>query len=152
MILMTPQQIELVQQSWGKVVPIAKQAAALFYQRLFELAPHLRGLFSNDIEQQGKKLMSVLSTAVSSLKQLDKLEMTVWQLGRRHRAYGVKNEDYQPVAQALLWTLEQGLKSEFTEQVKVAWVAAFTLLATLMQQGAHYPYANFSKWKKSHIE
>ncbi|RYF62188.1 MAG: hemin receptor, partial [Comamonadaceae bacterium] len=39
---MTPHQIELVQSSFAKVVPIADQAAALFYARLFELAPDVR--------------------------------------------------------------------------------------------------------------
>lgn len=145
---MTPQQIELVQSSWEKVVPIAKDAASLFYQRLFEIAPHLRPLFSGDIEEQGKKLTTILTTVVRGLKQLEKLEMAVWQLGRRHIAYGVHDVDYGPVAQALLWTLQQGLKEQFTEEVENAWVAAYTLLSSVMQAGAQYPYANFDKWKE----
>ena len=36
---MTPQQISQVQTSFAKIVPIADQAAALFYARLFETAP-----------------------------------------------------------------------------------------------------------------
>jgi hemoglobin-like flavoprotein len=35
---MTPQQVELVQTSFKKVVPIAATAADLFYNRLFEIA------------------------------------------------------------------------------------------------------------------
>ena len=72
---MTPQQLELVQTSWEKVVPIAKQAAGLFYDRLFELNPALKSMFSSDIEEQGKKLMQVLTTVVRSLKQFDKVEI-----------------------------------------------------------------------------
>ena len=33
---MTPDQVSLVKESWKMVVPIAEQAAALFYNRLFE--------------------------------------------------------------------------------------------------------------------
>ncbi|WP_197276807.1 MULTISPECIES: hypothetical protein [unclassified Pseudoalteromonas] len=51
-----------------KVVPIAKQAAGLFYGRLFEINPTLKSMFSDDIEEQGKKLMQILTTVVRSLK------------------------------------------------------------------------------------
>jgi hypothetical protein len=36
---MTPEQVTLVQESFAKVAPIADQAAIMFYDRLFELAP-----------------------------------------------------------------------------------------------------------------
>jgi hemoglobin-like flavoprotein len=144
---MTSEQIRLVQNSWEQVVPIAKDAAAMFYARLFEIAPHTRHLFPSDTEEQGKKLMQVLTTVVRGLKDLPLLEEKVWQLGRRHAVYNVKDEDYQPVAEALLWTLEQGLGSGFRDDVKNAWVAAYQLLAAVMQAGAHYDYANYQEWK-----
>lgn len=145
---MTPVQIDLVQQSWEKVVPIAKDAAALFYNRLFELDPSLRKIFGDDIEEQGKKLMTVLTTVVRGLKKLDALESKVWQLGRRHAVYEVKQQDYDTVATALLWTLEQGLGADtFQGELKQAWIQAYTVLATVMQAGANYDYANFEHWK-----
>jgi hypothetical protein len=39
-------------------------------------------------------------------------------------------------AGALLATLEQGLGSIFTAEVKEAWTVAYTVLASTMQQGA----------------
>jgi hypothetical protein len=39
---MTPEQVTAVQTSFAKVAPIADQAAALFYGRLFETAPETR--------------------------------------------------------------------------------------------------------------
>jgi hemoglobin-like flavoprotein len=51
-----------------KVAPIAKQAAGLFYGRLFEINPTLKSMFSDDIDKQGKKLMQILTTVVRSLK------------------------------------------------------------------------------------
>lgn len=144
---MTPHQIQLVQTSWEQVVPIAKDAAALFYNRLFELDPSLRKIFGDDIEEQGKKLMTVLTTVVRGLKKLDALEATVWRLGRRHSLYKVKDEDYNTVATALLWTLEQGLGQDvFKGELKQAWVQAYTTLATVMQGGAKHPVANFESW------
>ncbi|WP_111980267.1 globin family protein [Algibacillus agarilyticus] len=146
---MTPQQIELVQHSWEQVVPIAKEAASLFYNRLFELDPTLRSLFSDDIDEQGKKLTTVLTTVVRGLKQLDKLQETVWLLGRRHVVYGVKDSHFATVADALLWTLGQGLGTAFTDDVKAAWIQAYTIIAQVMQAGAKHDYANYGDWLKS---
>jgi hypothetical protein len=42
---MNTRQIELVQSSFAQVAPIAGVAASLFYDRLFELDPALRGMF-----------------------------------------------------------------------------------------------------------
>ncbi len=145
---MTPQQLELVQSSWEKVVPIAKDAAGLFYGRLFEVAPSVRSLFKGDIEEQGKKLMTIITTVVRGLKQFDRLEMTVWQLGRRHIAYGAVDAHYGVVADTLLWTLQQGLGSAFTQDIKKAWEAALAVIAGVMIGGANCEYANFHVWKE----
>ena len=50
---MTPSQIDLVQSSLAKVVPIAETAASLFYGRLFEVAPEVKPLFRGDMKEQG---------------------------------------------------------------------------------------------------
>ena len=54
------------------------------------------------------------------------------ELGRRHAGYGVTAEQYQPVAEAFLWTLEYYLGDAFTPELKEAWVVAYTTLATVM--------------------
>ncbi len=133
---MTPRQVELVQTTWEKVVPISDQAAALFYGRLFELDPELKPMFKSDIREQGKKLMTMITVAVRGLGDLGKLVSAVEDLGRRHVGYGVRKKDYDTVATALLWTLEKGLGPEFTPEVKEAWVETYTILATTMQEGA----------------
>jgi hemoglobin-like flavoprotein len=132
----TPEQRALVQQSFTQVLPIAEQAAALFYGRLFELDPALRPLFRGDLQDQGRKLMQMLAFCVSKLDTLDEIVPAVKELGRRHASYGVRNEAYQTVGAALLWTLEQGLGPRFTPDVKAAWTAVYGVLAATMQAGA----------------
>jgi hemoglobin-like flavoprotein len=133
---MTSRQIELVQTSWEKCVPMADQAAALFYGKLFELDPRLKPLFKTDIKEQGKKLMAMITAAVRGLDNLDKLVPVVEDLGRRHVSYGVKGEHYSTVGVALLWTLEQGLGEAFTLEVKEAWAATYGILSSKMQKAA----------------
>ena len=105
---MTPEQVSLVQESFKKVLPIAPQAADLFYGRLFEIAPQVRPLFPADLKEQKRKLMAMLGTAVTNLHQVDKIVPAVQDLGRRHASYGVTAEHYKPVGEALIWTLAAG--------------------------------------------
>ncbi len=133
---MTPQQITLVKSSWQKVMPIKETAAELFYNRLFTLDPALKPLFKGDMKEQGRKLMAMIATAVNALDKLDTIVPAVQDLGRRHAGYGVKPAHYDTVAAALLWTLGQGLGAAFTDEVKQSWIAAYTILATTMQNAA----------------
>src|SRR6266700_3741787 len=102
---MTPEQISLVRESFAKVSPIAPAAAAMFYERLFALDPSLRTLFKGDINEQGRKLMAMIGTAVANLDRLEAIVPAVRDLGRRHAGYRVEDTHYDTVAAALLWTL-----------------------------------------------
>jgi hemoglobin-like flavoprotein len=132
---MTPQQIALVQDSFRKVVPIADTAAMMFYARLFELDPSLRKLFKGDMKKQGMMLMSMIASAVRGLSDPNALIPVLHALGRRHSGYGVVDAHYTTVASALLWTLQQGLGDEFTAESRDAWIAAYSMMASVMQQG-----------------
>lgn len=133
---MTPKQISLVKESWTQVVPISDAAAALFYQRLFELDSELASLFGGDMSAQGKKLMTMLNTAVSTLDVMANLKPALQALGKRHLDYGVATADYETVGAALLWTLEQGLQDAYTQEVALAWAQAYSDLAGIMIEAA----------------
>jgi hemoglobin-like flavoprotein len=133
---MTPAEITTVKSSFDRVRPIADQAGALFYERLFTIDPALRPLFKGDIAVQRRMLMDMLASAVDGLDRIETIVPAVQALGIRHKDYGVKDKDYDTVAQALLWTLEQGLGETFTPETRAAWISAYTLLATTMQQAA----------------
>jgi hemoglobin-like flavoprotein len=133
---MTPKQVELVQGSWKKVLPIADTAAGIFYKKLFELDPSLKGLFKGDMKEQGRKLMAMISVAVAGLTRLESIVPAVQDLGRRHAGYGVKDEHYDTVAAALVYTLEKGLADAFTPEVKEAWVTTYGVLSRTMQAAA----------------
>jgi hemoglobin-like flavoprotein len=133
---MNATQRRLVRESWAQLMPIKEEAAALFYGRLFERYPEVKAYFNGDMLEQGRKLMQILDTAVSKLDELDELSPTLRELGRRHGAYGVTDADYDKVAEALLWTLQQGIGEAFTPDVEAAWVATYTSLAKIMKAGA----------------
>jgi len=133
---MTPEEIKLVKDSWSKVTPIADTAAELFYGKLFELDSSVKGMFKGDMKEQGRKLMGILNTAVNALDKLDTIVPAVQAMGKRHVEYGVKDKDYDTVGEALIWTLGVGLEDAFTDDVKEAWIAVYTLVATTMKDAA----------------
>jgi len=134
--MLTDTQIALVQRSFAVIAPIADDAAVLFYQRLFEIDPSLKTMFSGDMAEQRRKLMQMLTAAVKGLQRLDRLVPVLEDLGRRHIGYGVTDQHYDTVGAALLWTLEKGLGRAFTPEMKEAWAAVYGLLADTMRNAA----------------
>jgi hemoglobin-like flavoprotein len=134
---MTPEQNEIVRETWSHVTPIADTAAKLFYDRLFEIDPTTRPLFkADDLPEQRRKLMQTLDQLVRGLDHLDDLVPVIEELGRRHVRYGVLDAHYDTVGAALLWTLEQGLGAHWTPEAQTAWTDVYTLTAGVMRNAA----------------
>jgi len=134
---MNSRQIELVRASFAKIEPVTEEAAVLFYARLFELNPDLRRLFKIDIREQGHKLMEILGFAIAGLDSLDELTPVLQALGVRHAGYGVEDSHYDTVGAALLWTLKQALKAEYTVETNQAWETLYTFLSETMKGAAN---------------
>jgi nitric oxide dioxygenase len=129
---MTSEQVNAIQDSFAKVVPISEQAAEIFYGRLFEIAPAVRPLFRGDVKEQGKKLMEMLTVVINELDNLEAVLPAASALAKRHVEYGVKATDYASVGEALLWTLERRLGEHWTPDLAAAWTAAYTVLSDFM--------------------
>jgi hemoglobin-like flavoprotein len=80
--------------------------------------------------------MDTLALAVGMLRDMPTLVITLEGLARRHVGYGVKDEHYDKVGEALLWTLEKGLGDAFTAQVRDAWAALYVAVAQIMRDAA----------------
>ncbi len=87
------------------------------FAKVAPIAPAAAALFKGDMAEQGNKQMAALAV--------------------RHVKYGVKPEHYAPVGAALIWTLEQGLKHDFTPKVQEAWTAAYNTLSSAMIVAAY---------------
>ncbi len=134
---MTPDQVKLVQDSFSKVAPISEQAAVIFYDRLFEVAPSVRAMFPDEMTEQRKKLMATLAVVVGGLGNLESVLPAASALAKRHVSYGARPEHYPVVGGALLWTLEQGLGEAWTPDVASAWTTAYGTLSGYMISEAY---------------
>lgn len=133
---MTPQHIQLVQNSIPAIAPVADEVAATFYRTLLTRNPGLAPLFARtDMAAQGKALMGMIVWAVQRLNNVDELLPQLRALGQRHVRYGVRTEHYAQVGDALLATLHSMLGAQFTPELREAWTAVYGVVAQTMGEG-----------------
>lgn len=130
---MTREQIMLVQASWDEIEPLSDKLGELFYRRLFTALPEARLLFTKSAREQGELLMAMLGSMVRMLDAPQGMFVSLAEIGKRHREYGVKAEYYGPFKETLLWALGMALGDAFSGQLEEAWEAMYDHLATLMQ-------------------
>lgn len=148
----TEKQVEIIEETWVLVTGEAQkkqqnlQAAGLvLFYKLFEIAPELQELFpfqGEELSDDNKKLrghalqvMETIDVAIGMLHDLPKLTDTLEDLGIVHNLKNVQVASFAPVGQALIYTLGQGLKERFTDEVKAAWVALYTIVQHYMELG-----------------
>jgi hemoglobin-like flavoprotein len=133
---MTPEQVQIIKLTFAQAMNNKDAVGRLFYERLFTIAPETRALFKSDINAQSRKLMDTLALAIGMLRNMPTLVATLEALAQRHVKYGVRDEHYDKVGEALLWTLEQGLGPAFTPQAREAWTALYAAVARIMRKAA----------------
>src|SRR5258708_12823168 len=100
---MQQKQKEIVRQTWKQLVPIADTSATLFYQRLFEIDPSTRPLFSGtDMPEQRRKLMQVIDLAVKGLDQSTESLQSVAQPAARPLKHVVPAQHYHSIPEPLI--------------------------------------------------
>lgn len=134
---LTQQEIELVRSSFRVVLRDTERIARRFYRNLFEQAPQTRVLFTNDMGDQGVRVMSQLSLVVSQIQALEDLRPMLNSLAVRHVRYGVEPEHYSLVGSALLKTLSEVLEERFTPETRAAWEKVYAELSSVMQAAAY---------------
>jgi nitric oxide dioxygenase len=133
LLSMTKLQINTVQETWLSVAALDPILVGdIFYLRLFQICPEVRPMFQNSLPEQSKKLLYMLNYIIARLDKLDDIMVDIKKLAQRHCHYGVHVAHYHAVGSALLWTLEQGLGHNWTEDAESAWADCYQLLATAM--------------------
>lgn len=132
---MTPAQIALVQSSFPKISAEPEKAAKIFYEELFAVAPQFRELFKGDMEAQGRRLMDMLAKLIGGMNRPESLLLPLFNLGRKHKGYGVQKEHFRPFGTAYLKMVERMLgPAAFTPEVQEAYLDIYKLAAGVMRK------------------
>lgn len=133
---LSPNQLTLLRDSLDALAPHAQDLTRIFYHRLFHRDPSLRLLFRQDMRAQQDKWFQALTMVLRNMHDPRQFVAAARHLGRRHRRYGVHDDDYRLAEDALRWSLERVLGEAFTPELAQAWSAAYRRLAILMQDAA----------------
>lgn len=129
---MNKQTIALLRSSFAEITRRRPDLAALFYKRLFEVAPALRRAFKGAPKEEQTELMRSLAQIVASLDRSDALAGHLTRLGQRHAAMRARPAHYRLVGETLMWTFEQVLNRDFTAPLRAAWLQAYAAMAKAM--------------------
>jgi hemoglobin-like flavoprotein len=133
---LTERQQQLIRTSFAKILPVQETAAIVLYDRLFALDPRFRMLFNGDMNEQSRKLMTVMSAVIDQSHCLKRLVPVLRDLGRRYDSCRATDRDYDTVAAASIWTLEKVLGADFTVETREAWTTCYGILASEMKNAA----------------
>jgi len=146
--------VELIRQSFQKVVPISDKVADQFYTFLFADYPAAKVMFK-EVQMNGQKkaLIKSLAYIVDHLEDGEKLSEYLRQMGKRHVDYGTKEEHYPLVGNTLIKTFAHFFGDEWTEELQNEWTTAYGVITGLMLEGAAWrePDADIIRKRAQHI-
>lgn len=130
-------EVELLRSSFELVAEREPYITKRFYEHLFEKYPQSRPLFSrNAPAKQQEMLQQALAAVIDNLEDVEWLSRELKALGSKHVGYGVTDEMYGWVGDALLTTLAEIAGDQWTPALSSAWTNAYGAIAGLMQEGA----------------
>ena len=109
----------LVRRIFSRLAANPDNSTTLFYQRLFELNPHLRTVKDLENFEQQHHLMEILALAVKFMDQ--PVELAGWVEDMRRYNLGNLGEPHQ-VEAALLWLVEKQFDGVLTREMLQGWV------------------------------
>lgn len=87
------------------------------------------------VRVHGERLFRTINAAIGLLEDGDSLSITLINLGYTHAKYGVKEEHFPFVGQALIETLQAGLGDTFGADARRAWLKLFSVVHDKMRVG-----------------
>jgi hemoglobin-like flavoprotein len=129
---MNKQTIALLRSSFAEITRRRPDVAAVFYKRLFEVAPSVRRAFKGAPKDEQRELTRALAQVVASLDHSEALAGHLARIGQRHAAMRARPMHYKLFGDALMWTFEQVLKRDFTAPLRAAWMQAYNALTKTM--------------------
>lgn len=134
---MTPDDILTVRASFALAEPRKVEAAALFYGRLFKLAPELKAQLADDLPARASRSTAALAYLVATLDRPEAFEPFVAELAALAALQlSLEPAHYARAGEALLWTLRQILGPAFTARTAECWARVYGLVASAVIDAA----------------
>jgi hemoglobin-like flavoprotein len=133
----------IIKNTWSHVIAQPELAGELFYEKLFELDPALRGMFPGDMGHQAQKLTDMLTYMVRRMQAMPDIQKEIDAMAVRHAGYGVNDAHYVTVGGALLSMLENLLEEHWDEECRQAWTELYEIWSSSMIRASHEARNNY---------
>lgn len=102
-----------------------------FYERLFDVQPQTRVLFSKIGTSQGHGLAMLINVSLRQLKKPDEFRESMKDLAKQHFERNVKAVEYGMFGDILFWALHHVLPPDvFNIETERAWIKIFSAMLT----------------------
>src|SRR5687768_17463843 len=146
-----PDEIAMLDESLRLLGSRTDRMVGYFYAAIFLEAPELRSLFPAAMDQQRDRFFRALTGAVRHFAEPDRLVPMLHRLGRDHRKFGVRAEDYDVVGRALISTLRRFGDDIWVPELDQAWQRAYGYMADTMLDGAREAATTQPAWWRGEI-
>lgn len=146
----TPEDIQLAKAGWNLVITnqaplfVAKKGTpgfeyksciswfyTTYYDRLLDIHPSCRPLFTSGLVSQGKFLVKFVSTILSQLGDKETFKTSMQELAIRHCQRGVKGVEYGIVGDVLFYALQTILGPEvYNAELEMVWRKIYSSMLT----------------------
>jgi hemoglobin-like flavoprotein len=124
----------LIQRSLDLALERNPKLVTDFYGILFRRHPSVRWMFQRSLRNvQERMFEQALLSIVSNVDDGAWLRKTLGALGAQHVGYGVTNEMYDWMREALLVVLADALANDWTAELESAWTDAYDMVAGAMR-------------------
>jgi hemoglobin-like flavoprotein len=111
-----------------------------FYERLFDVHPLSRKLFTTTVNSQGKFLVMMISACLKQLDHPERFAASMITLAEKHCERGVRSNEYGIVGDVLFYSLQKCLGSEsYSEPTERAWIKIYSsMLKHIVPRALHH--------------
>ncbi|RAS78809.1 NO-inducible flavohemoprotein [Priestia endophytica] len=130
--MLDPKTIEIVQSTVPVLKEHSKEIGKRFYELLFEKAPDLYNMFNQTNQKRGiqqEALGYAVYAAGEHITNLEAIKPVIERISQKHRAIGVKEEQYPIVGETLLQAVKDVLGDAASDEIIEAWGKAYGYIA-----------------------
>jgi len=129
--------IEALRESYSVISVRFHSVVDALYDNLFSGHPEAKALFvRKPMEKQLKMLADTFTSVIDRMENTPWLERVLSELGVKHRHYGVTDEMYDWVADALFAALQEKLGDHWTPRLEEVWRTAYYHISAIMIEAA----------------
>lgn len=124
--------IETVKETAPVIKDHIKEIGETFYKKLFARHPELYNMFNQTNQKRGlqqEALAYGVYLAGENIDDFGPIESMIRRVAEKHRALGVKPEQYPVVGEALLDAVKEVLGNAATDDIMNAWEKAYNYIA-----------------------